>query len=313
MSGAGPSWRLGVKPTDVGLERLRGALGLKDRVRVVRRLAGGIGAATHLVRSGNQYVVVKQYPRDRRERVAREWDGLNYATANDLPAPMPLAVDADGAWFGLPTLAMSLVPGTPDLEARDLEAFVAEVTDLLCRVHAVDVHAEPPSFHRPSRVARWTRPHNLPDGLLPAELIEKVMSRIDELVAVAAPEEPVLNHGDLHPGNLLWHDKRIAGLVDWSHIQIGTRSAEVAYFRIELATLVEPSAADLLLDRYEQRSGTHAANQQLSDLLHVYAGHHWAHTWLEGWIEQGRAGLDLAEVSRRLALVADHVLATSWR
>jgi aminoglycoside phosphotransferase (APT) family kinase protein len=302
---------LGVEPTAVGLERLRGVLGLEDRVRVVRRLAGGIGAATHLVRSGDEYIVVKQYPSDRRETVTREWDALNFATAHDLPTPTPLALDADGSWFGLPTLAMSLIPGTPDLEARDLEAFVTEVADLLCRVHAVEIRATPPSFQRPGRVPRWSRPHDVPDGLLPAALVEKVVSRIDELVAVAAPEVPVLNHGDLHPGNLLWHDGRIAGLVDWSHIQIGSRSAEVAYFRIELATLVEPSAVDLLLDRYERRTGTHEANQQqLSDLLHVYAGHQWAQTWLEGWLEQDRADLDLAEVSRRLALVADHVLAT---
>ena len=64
----GSSWRLGVEPTTTDSSGCD-ALGLEGQVRVVRRLGGGIGAATHLVRSGDQQIVIKQYPLDRRETV----------------------------------------------------------------------------------------------------------------------------------------------------------------------------------------------------------------------------------------------------
>jgi aminoglycoside phosphotransferase (APT) family kinase protein len=313
MSDDGSPWRLTIEPDEHGLERLRVALELDDRVRMVRRLGGGLGAATHLLRSGDRHIVVKQYPRDRRESVAREWEGLVYASDHGLPVPIPLAVDGDGAWFGCPTIAMSHLRGAPELRPRQLDAFVGEVVDLMLGVHAVEIDAAPRSFRRPGRVERWEHPGEVPDGILPVTLVEQVASRIDDLARIAEPEPPVFSHGDFHPGNLLSHRDQIAGLVDWSTVQIGTRSAEVAYFRIELATLIEPSAGDQFLDRYQQRYGMQLANQQLHDLLHVYSGHQWAHAWLEGWHAQGKPDLDLSDVGRRLVLVAEHVLAATTR
>ena len=39
-----------------------------------------------------------------------------------------------------------------------------------------------------------------------------------ESTLVAAPRgERVFNHGDFHPGNLLWRRDGLSGIVDWGH------------------------------------------------------------------------------------------------
>lgn len=297
-------WRLRVEPDDAVLGWLQSELELAEPPRVVRRCGGGIGASTHLLRSGDVELVVKQYPVERVEAVRREWDGLQLAATNRLAAPTPLAVDPDGSTTGLPAIAMTFVRGEPDLQARDVDGFVGGVAALLASVH----HIEP---LRPLRAAEpvreWRPPAVVPDGLLPADLTRTVLSRAAELAPLALDEDPVVNHGDLHPGNLLWSNGKVAALLDWSHLRLGTRSAELAYFRIELAVLVGWDAAEMLAERYQQRVGP-IANLTLRDLLHVYSGHCWAHTWLEGWHEQGRSELSLADVSSRLAATARAVL-----
>ncbi len=218
MSDDPNAWRFGVEPTVVGLGRMQVAIGLDDPLETVRRLGGGIGASTHLVRAGDRNVVLKQYPADRSEVVRREFDGLSLARARGLPVPAPLAVDVDGSWFGLPALAMSYVEGQPELRPTNLVGFIEGVTDLLVDVHSVDIEAAGAALPTTSdRVALREAPVVIPEGLLVAMLVRRIVARINTLVADAQREPPVFNHGDLHPGNLLWQGGRISALVDWSH------------------------------------------------------------------------------------------------
>jgi hypothetical protein len=102
----------------------------------------------------------------------------------------------------------------------------------------------------------------------------------------------------------------LAGLVDWSQACTSVRWWELAYMRVELAMLTDWDVSTELLHRYEARVGRRSAHQARWDLFHVHTGHKWAHTWLEGYREQGRTDLDLDGLANRLAHVASVLLSS---
>jgi aminoglycoside phosphotransferase (APT) family kinase protein len=61
---------------------------------------------------------------------------------------------------------------------------------------------------------------------------------------------PVLCHRDFHPGNVLWRDGRLSGVVDWTHSCVGPAAADVAHCRVNLAVLFGQDVADEFARRY---------------------------------------------------------------
>src|SRR5438445_686595 len=72
------------RPSSKGLSRLAGVLSLSEPLRVVRRLGGGLGAATHLLAAGDLRFVLKRYPSDR-DVIHAEWTSLMLANDAGLP------------------------------------------------------------------------------------------------------------------------------------------------------------------------------------------------------------------------------------
>ncbi len=56
---------------------------------------------------------------------------------------------------------------------------------------------------------------------------------LDQLAKRDLPTMPI--HGDFFPGNLLWHDGRIMGLIDWDECSVDWRALEVANASIEFS------------------------------------------------------------------------------
>ncbi|HSL77059.1 MAG TPA: aminoglycoside phosphotransferase family protein [Candidatus Limnocylindrales bacterium] len=57
--------------------------------------------------------------------------------------------------------------------------------------------------------------------------------------------DPVLIHRDFHPGNLLWSDAAITGVLDWTDACLGPASFDLAHYRVNIATLEGSAVADL--------------------------------------------------------------------
>ncbi len=57
-------------------------------------------------------------------------------------------------------------------------------------------------------------------------------------------------HRDFHPGNLLWRDGVLSGIVDWAFGCWGPQGAEVAHTRANLALVDGCAAADEFLAEY---------------------------------------------------------------
>lgn len=293
-------------PSADGLVRVASAVGVDEPLRLMRRLRGGLGAATHLLAAGDDRFVLKRYPRHKVATVEAECAALSVAGRSGLPVPTLLAADPVGVWFGRPALVMSRVPGRADLSPRNAQSYVADVADALARIHAVPMNEV--GVLRTHGPSSWTISGPVQDGLLPRGLMEQVHAAIGGLSEIAANEGSTFCHGDFHPGNLLWRRGRLTGVIDWSQACTSVRWWELAYMRIELAVLTDWDVATDLQRQYQERVGLDSPHQARWDLFHVQTGHKWAHTWIDGWREQGRTDLDLEQVAKRFAAIASRLL-----
>jgi aminoglycoside phosphotransferase (APT) family kinase protein len=255
----------------------------------------------------DERLVLKRYPVG--AVVEREWQAMNIAYQHGLPTPRPIAVDPDGAWFGYPALAMTLVRGRPMLNPTDRDGFAGHVADVLAAMHELRLTSLPRALRRPHGIDTLDLTAIPAEGHLPPATIEQIKVCLDGLLSSMAAAPRVFTHGDFHPGNLVWHKERLAGVVDWSNTRPGSRWSELAYFRVELSVLVDVRLANQILRKYEHAIGQHSPMQPAWDLLHVLSGHTWMHSWLTAYREQGRPDLDVARGRERLRRLAASLLA----
>ena len=66
----------------------------------------------------------------------------------------------------------------------------------------------------------------------------------------------VFLHRDFHPGNLLWTDERITGVVDWVSACAGPPEEDISHCRANLAIRHGQDSADEFLAVWQELSGT---------------------------------------------------------
>lgn len=173
-------------------------------------------------------------------------------------APTPLAVDADGSTTGEPSLLMSRLPGAIDLVRYDDE-FLSALAESLLQVHRF----RPRDGAWPRAYQSWAfeskrvvPPWSAVDGLY-----EEAFER---LAAPAPAYAPTFLHRDFQPGNVLWHDGVVSGIVDWVETSTGPADLDVAHCASNLATLHGPEVAMAFRDAYVDAGGVLASDRDAS-------------------------------------------------
>lgn len=228
----------------------------------VSRIGGGVEAETFAIDTTAGAVIVKRYPRRRTDAAHFEWERLQFAQRVDAPVPRPLALDAEGRWFGMPALAMTRLAGSPDVRPTDVDGWLRQLAYALAAIHATDTSGAGGPLLRPSAAETW-RPPKL---RRPDALADRTVAAIQRRLATVS-WQPALTHGDFHPGNTLWHRGRLTGIADWSQSRLGPAAYELAYCRADVALLLDHTAADRLTDHYAAATGTPPADLQVYDLI----------------------------------------------
>lgn len=212
-------------------------------------LTGGTSSAVHAVevtaRGTVRRLVLRRYVRagwlaEEPDAAHREAQVLQLLRPGRVPAPALVAADPDGAQAGAPAVLMTRLPGTVVWRPREREPFLRGLAAVLPEIHATPVapgalpayapyalaSRTPPSWAR--RPAVWERAFAIFDG--------------------PAPAGPgCLVHRDHHPGNMLWEDGEVSGVVDWASARIGPPAADVGHCRWNLARTLGHAAADRFL------------------------------------------------------------------
>jgi aminoglycoside phosphotransferase (APT) family kinase protein len=249
---------------DRGFDRLARSLGSNEQLSDVHRLAGGMEAETASFRLGNDHYVVKVCAKSGNEAEA-EFDNLAVISVATVPTPAPVVLDAGGSWFGYPAVVMTSLPGRPDMHPVDRRIWVVDAAEGLASIHAVPsvraTHVPPP---------RWRRWKPSSEGMgKEAAQVEAVLARLYER---AESLSTVLSHDDYNPGNLLYNDGRLSGVVDWADITIEPREAAVALYRHFLAIHPGGDAPEIFLEGYERAASISLDDVPLWDVFYGLRG-----------------------------------------
>ncbi|MEU7820395.1 phosphotransferase [Catellatospora sp. NPDC049133] len=178
---------------------------------------------------------------------ANEVAALATLAGTGLPVPEVVAVDHTGAHTDFPALLMTWLPGTmlPSATHR-ADAGPPPTTGMLRQlvvaahsVHAADGTGVAP--FEPYVVLADARP---PRSSARPQLWERAIAAG---AAVAPPERSTLIHRDYHPGNTLWQDGRLTGIVDWTNASRGAPGYDFGYLRVNLLITYGQETADALL------------------------------------------------------------------
>jgi aminoglycoside phosphotransferase (APT) family kinase protein len=210
----------------------------------VKALRGGMNSAMHLLtirptRGGEEAsAVLRRYVRpnvvaQEPNIASREARTLQFVEAVTVPTPLLLGVDPTGSAAGVPSVLMSQLAGKVDWWPSDLNSWLGRLAELLPAIHSAALPApgvleefvpyrqeryEPPGWARSK--AAWERAFEIFHGPQP--------------VIYAGHRNRTFIQRDFHPGNVLWRNGSVSGVVDWQSACIGPDTIDVGHCRVNL-------------------------------------------------------------------------------
>jgi len=263
------SWSPGGMPSTSAVVAVLEALGLSEAQFGVHDLPGTYSNFTHLVVAEGadgqeRKIAIRRYNpnnfEDGHDKHLCEYHALQLLTAQGVPVPPPLLLDADGSLLGLPGIVTEYVPGASielPAEAKRWGRMAAKTARMLARIHQtafsesdkrflMDDDVEVAWFLKGGRVPDYMRAD--PDG-------EVVWHLLNDRWGGWQPVEQRFAHTDYWSGNILWRSDEIATVLDWEEAGYGHPAADVAYARMGYFIEGVPEAADEFLRVYEQAAG----------------------------------------------------------
>ena len=223
-------------------------------VAAIRPLPGGIASSVDvLTMVDGRRLVLRRWTRPgwREDEPVfgpeNEIAALAAIAGTGLPVPRLVAADPDGEFCDFPALLMTWLPGTILSSATHVSADAEQLTPDMLRqlvdaanvLHTLDGRGL--ATFEPYTDLSLAKPP--PQSGRPG-LWEK---GFEVLAAEGPPAPPVFVHRDYHPGNTLWRDGRLTGIVDWTNSSRGPAGYDFGYMRINLVIAYGQAMADLLL------------------------------------------------------------------
>lgn len=222
------------------------AIGRGARAVRAEPLDGGLSSAVHAIdvedRGRVHQLVLRRFVRadwlaEEPDIARREAAALQAVRACAIPTPELVAVDDEA-------VLMTRLDGSVVWEPADVEPFLRGLAGVLPEIHAVPVPEGVPEYS----------PYELETREPPAwSSRPEVWERAFEVFAGPAPtRERRFIHRDYHPGNVLWTNGAVRGVVDWVNASIGSPNADVGHCRMNLADELGIEAADRFLGLTER-------------------------------------------------------------
>jgi aminoglycoside phosphotransferase (APT) family kinase protein len=275
MSQQPPIENLAQVPPSQTLRWVTSQFGTGSRITRLRPIRQGGWHANHALvvvdRLGRRHrLVLRRWARPDWEvddpdfTVAREVTILRLLASAAVLTPTVVAADPDAAVCDAPALLCARLPGRPPASARprDLRGFLTQLAEALPLIHAVngrayqlvpayrtyqDLHRQPP----PAWLGRW-------------RVWEQAFA---VATSPAPPTRCCLIHRDYHPGNTLWWQGCLTGVVDWTQGSWGPPGIDVGWMRWNLACDYGLEVADQFLGLWEAANGTKDAHDPYWDVL----------------------------------------------
>jgi aminoglycoside phosphotransferase (APT) family kinase protein len=293
--------RMRDEPSLDGLGRMAEALESGTKIVRVQPLRGGIITSVHAVEvrtpgGATRRFVLKRYLCSA-DDAKREWAALQLAQRVPVEVPEPVLLAETGEWFEDAALVTTLLPGRTRIpfEPGQLPERLGET---LAAIHASDVGGCVPVGVERFWYGSWKGS----DAFLSEvyEAVEGGLSSID--LGVSA-----LLHCDFWIGNVLWRDRRVSGVVDWSNCCVGPRGRDVGYARVDIELIWGWDAARRFTDAYSCIAGP-VPDLPVWDLICGSDALEGAVWWMRGYNAVGRNDIALEQVQARLTALLRRAL-----
>jgi len=196
-----------------------------------------------------------------------EYRLLCLLSARGLPVPRPWLADETGSMGPGPCLLQDLIDGERVDNAPDLGDFLGQLAATLAALHGAGIaRAEVPFLAdvRGDVPRRLETGSSQPDRFAGASAVR---AALQASWPPAPVNRPTVLHGDYWPGNVLWRDGRLVGVIDWEDAAFGDPLADLSVTRLEIAWAYGPDAmADLTARYVALRTGTDVSTMPLWDL-----------------------------------------------
>jgi aminoglycoside phosphotransferase (APT) family kinase protein len=232
-----------LSPDPNPFERVLQKMDSRSKLLRAWKLTGGVSAQiTALEVEGHngqiQKLIVRQHgeaDRSANPRIAAdEFNLLRILEAHGLSAPKPYFVDLSDEIFPTPYIVIEYIEGETVFAPADVDSFIRQVAVTLARIHTVATPNRSSVF-LPNIESIYSAKLRQRPALLDDSISEGRMREFLEMASPLQPQNPqVLLHGDYWPGNLLWKDGQLAGVIDWEDAKIGDALSDLGIARLEI-------------------------------------------------------------------------------
>jgi aminoglycoside phosphotransferase (APT) family kinase protein len=222
---------------------------------------------------------------------AHEAAALAEAQRTNVPSPKPIGFSSDQN-----LVLMTLLPGKTEL----LPPRLPQLAQTLAQIHRHD------ATHFAWTYRTWVDHKSLsvPAWAEHPALWETAITRWNQ----PPPDSPfVFLHRDFHPGNVLWEDEAITGVVDWINACLGPAGVDVGHCRMNLALMHGPEVAAEFLAAY-QRSAPEFVYEPYWDIDTIFDACLPGPSFYPPWAEFGIETLSEATLQRRVEKYLQQIL-----
>jgi aminoglycoside phosphotransferase (APT) family kinase protein len=204
---------------------------------------------------------------------ALEFEILNAVSDLGLCAPRPLALDESLVHVPYPFLLLHHIEGKTEFPTRPDDMRIVRMAQTLAHIHAV------PITNLPKLPMRVDPTPELFDYLPQGTEFEELRARLSDIDYARSPDSAALLHGDFWPGNLLWKDQDLVGILDWEDAALGDPLSDVACTALELRYVAGFDGAESFLRAYARLRPIDMRRFALWQLFVAAAAQHFMGSW----------------------------------
>jgi aminoglycoside phosphotransferase (APT) family kinase protein len=222
-------------------------------------LAGGASAQVSGVEverpgGGQLRLVLRQYGsanlRADPHAAATEYRLLELLHRLGLPVPRPFHADESGTIAPGPCLLIEYIDGARMDKPSDLPDFTRQLAEALAALHGTGLARPDVPFLADACDQITARLGTRPAGAGEFGNEAAIRAALTDNWPPPRLNEPAVLHGDFWPGNMLWRDGQLVGVVDWEDALFGDPLADLAVARLEIGWFFGGEAMDMLTAQY---------------------------------------------------------------
>lgn len=230
---------------------------------------------------------------------AREFRLLRLLEEAGLPVPPPVHLEPERNRF-----VANYLEGRPEASPTDVPGFLDRYATMLARIHGTDLSRFDLSFLPPQSCGYGPRRTEPNETMRETE----VRNALESLSPIVRSNPPVLRHGDFWPGNVLWQDGEISGVIDWEEALVGEPLADLAIARLDLLWILGLDAMDGFTERYQTRTDLNLTDLPYWDLCASLRPMPNLHEWAPNYPGLGRSDVTEATMHRDHATFVERAL-----